>query len=124
MIGDFLLQVRRAAGLSQAQVAALSGIPQPNLSAFERGRRMPSAANLLRIVDACGLRLVATAGSTRVLAPSPSTDQVDERLLDELFAEPDASPPPEVLSEDERALRSEAVLALADGLVRLRAGAR
>lgn len=123
MIRRFLREVRGAAGLSQAQVAALSGIAQPNLSAFERGRRTPSADNLQRVVEACGLELVAQAGETTVRASSPSVAPADAGLLDALLAEhpPGADGPPVALSADERARRFEAVLDLADGFVRARA---
>lgn len=40
---------RHAAGLSQSQLARASGIPQPNLSAYENGRRTPSPDVLERI---------------------------------------------------------------------------
>ncbi|WGX97313.1 helix-turn-helix domain-containing protein [Nocardioides sp. L-11A] len=33
---------RRAAGLTQAELAAAAQVPQPNLSAYENGRRVPS----------------------------------------------------------------------------------
>lgn len=123
MISRFLRDVRRAAGLSQAQVAALSGIAQPNLSAFERGRRTPSADNLQRVVEACGLELVAQADEMTVRACSPSVAPADADLLDALLAErpPGADGAPVALSGDERARRLEAVLDLADGLVRARA---
>jgi len=40
---------RVAAGLSQSQLARAAGVPQPNLSAYENGRRAPSADVLDRI---------------------------------------------------------------------------
>lgn len=40
---------RHAAALSQRQLAALSGIPQPNIAAYESGRRTPSAETLSRL---------------------------------------------------------------------------
>lgn len=40
---------RRAAGLSQSQLARAAEIPQPNLSAYENGRRVPSPEVLKRI---------------------------------------------------------------------------
>lgn len=43
---------RRAAGMSQAQLARSAGVPQPNLSAYENGRRAPSTAVLQRIRSA------------------------------------------------------------------------
>ncbi len=40
---------RRAASLSQSQLARAAGVPQPNLSAYENGRRVPSPEVLERI---------------------------------------------------------------------------
>ncbi len=47
---------RRAAGLSQSQLARAAAVPQPNLSAYENGRRVPSAAVRERIVLALAVR--------------------------------------------------------------------
>ncbi len=43
---------RRAAGLSQSQLAQAAGVAQPNLSAYENGRRVPSPDVLSRIARA------------------------------------------------------------------------
>ncbi|SIR95845.1 helix-turn-helix domain-containing protein [Microbacterium sp. RURRCA19A] len=40
---------RRAAGLSQAELARAAQVPQPNVSAYENGRRQPSPEVLERI---------------------------------------------------------------------------
>jgi predicted nucleotidyltransferase len=40
---------RRRLGLTQAQVASRSGVPQPNLSAIETSRVQPSAATVERL---------------------------------------------------------------------------
>lgn len=40
---------RRAAGMSQAQLARAASVPQPNLSAYENGRRVPTPEVLDRI---------------------------------------------------------------------------
>ena len=47
---------RRAAGLSQSQLARAAAIPQPNLSAYENGRRVPSPEVLDRIRRALAVR--------------------------------------------------------------------
>lgn len=47
---------RRAAGLSQSQLAHAAGVPQPNLSAYENGRRTPSPEVLGRITHALRVR--------------------------------------------------------------------
>lgn len=52
---------RLAAGLSQSQLACAAAVPQPNLSAYENGRRAPSVEVLKRIA-----RALAVRPSTRV----------------------------------------------------------
>lgn len=41
--------MRAAAGLSQGELSARSGVAQPNLAAYESGSRTPSAAMLTRL---------------------------------------------------------------------------
>lgn len=46
---DDLRSRRIAAGLTQKQLAERSGVPQPNIAAYERGRRTPSASTAARL---------------------------------------------------------------------------
>lgn len=48
---------RRAAGMSQAQLARAARVAQPNLSAYENGRRTPTEAVLQRITRALEIPL-------------------------------------------------------------------
>ena len=57
--------------MSQRELAGVSGIPQPNLSAIEHDRRLPSADTLNRILVSCGYELAAVAGDRIVYAPLP-----------------------------------------------------
>lgn len=45
-------ELREAAGLSQAELALRSGVAQPNIAAYETGRRTASAAMLARLRSA------------------------------------------------------------------------
>jgi predicted nucleotidyltransferase len=45
-------ELREAAGLSQAELAARSGVAQPNIAAYEAGRRRASTAMLERLRQA------------------------------------------------------------------------
>ncbi|WP_156253636.1 helix-turn-helix domain-containing protein [Pseudactinotalea terrae] len=47
-----VLALRREAGLTQDELAARSGVAQPNIAAYEAGRRKPSAAMLARLRQA------------------------------------------------------------------------
>ncbi len=71
MYGAFLRAVRTSRQLSQGELAEIVGISQPNLSAYEHDRRVPSADTLNRLLVACGYQLVARAGSTTVPCPLP-----------------------------------------------------
>lgn len=48
-VGTSLRHRRQSAGLSQRQLALLSGVPQPNISAYESGRRAPATDTLDRL---------------------------------------------------------------------------
>jgi transcriptional regulator with XRE-family HTH domain len=81
MYGDLVRTARLERGLTQQQLAALAGIDQPNLSAIESGRRLPSAATLHRLLHGCGYRLTATAGHRVHALPPPVDDEVFHELL-------------------------------------------
>ena len=67
-IAELIVEARHRGGLTQAQLASASGIVQPNISAYESGRRSPSVRTLLALLDACGARLMLAPD---VLAPTP-----------------------------------------------------
>ena len=48
-VGDMLKRRRREAGLTQRELAALADVPQPNIAAYENGRRVPSTATAARL---------------------------------------------------------------------------
>lgn len=52
-----LLQARARAGLSQRDLSAVTGIPQPMISAIERGLQDPRHGTLERLLKACGQEL-------------------------------------------------------------------
>lgn len=51
-MGEKLRESRERAGLSQAQLEVRSGVAQPNIAAYESGRRKPSAAMVARLQSA------------------------------------------------------------------------
>lgn len=51
-IGPALRSKRRAAGMSQRELALRSGVPQPNIAPYERGRRSPAPETLRRLETA------------------------------------------------------------------------
>lgn len=108
MYGEVIRRARRARGLTQAELAVNSGIDQPNISAIEHGRRLPSVDTLHRLLVGCGFELVASAGPLRI--PFPIDD-------DPLAEEVEPAPP---LTDDERVRVVTAVLQASEAIVRYR----
>ena len=59
-LGAQLAAGRKARGLTQPDLSALTGIQQAEISRIERGAGNPTAATLLRLADALGRRLTST----------------------------------------------------------------
>lgn len=106
MVASLIRQLRERRGWTQAQLARASGVSQPNVSAIETGRRVPSAETLAGLVAACGYQLAAVAGDDVVLADLP----------------PDVVPTsiPAPMTDDERRRALVAVLEVSDAIVRAR----
>lgn len=79
MFGNVIRRAREHRGLTQSQLARISGVEQPNISAIENGRRVPESETFHRLLLGCGFELVAAAGQ-RVLPVLPREDaeHVDE----------------------------------------------
>lgn len=119
MYGSFLRSVRASRSLSQAQLAEVVGISQPNLSAYENDRRTPTLDVLNRIVVACGYQLLADGGSAQVPCPLPKAgwfpdDDVPAPLDDDPAGEPWR--PPLATSLEQRGEAAWEVLELADAI--------
>lgn len=54
---DLIYIARRRAGLTQAELGRRLGLPQSQISRWERGDVQPSLETLQRLVRACGLEL-------------------------------------------------------------------
>lgn len=54
---DLLVEARRRAGLSQAELARRAGKPTSSIGRWERGEVRPSLETLRALVRACGLEL-------------------------------------------------------------------
>ncbi|MFN8016948.1 MAG: helix-turn-helix transcriptional regulator [Acidimicrobiales bacterium] len=117
MYGSFLRHVRTSRGLSQAQLAEVVGISQPNLSAYENDRRTPTLDVANRILVACGYQLVAEAGARKVRAPLPKVGWFpDEDLPPRLPDDPPDEPPTITAgaTTEQRARAMSAALAMAE----------
>ena len=64
MFPKLLSQARRAAGLTQAEVSALSGVARPNIAALESGRREPRWHTAIVTLEAAGATIEITAPIT------------------------------------------------------------
>ncbi len=74
-----LPSMRSHRDLSQAELARRSGIPRTAINAYERGSRTPTATTLMRLAEACGLAITATAPPAIDLTANATTF---EQLLD------------------------------------------
>jgi len=74
--GATLRTLRGRSGQTQAQVAAVTGIPVTVLSAYERGRRQPGVDAAARIIAALGFRVEFVATPT----PAVRAQRLEEVL--------------------------------------------
>ena len=83
MSGRIIQQAREAAGLSQSELAARSGVAQPNISAYESGARTPSTKMVSRLVAAARPRPSARLAAHRdeVLAIARANEAFDVRVV-------------------------------------------
>jgi transcriptional regulator with XRE-family HTH domain len=61
-MGECIQNARRAAGLSQPQLARKAGLPVSSLRGYEQGRRQPGLATAARLAVALGCSLDELAG--------------------------------------------------------------
>lgn len=55
LAGALLVQARLLAGMTQTELAARAGLAQPDVSAYETGRRQPTLPMLYRLLHAAGV---------------------------------------------------------------------
>ena len=56
--GTYIKRIRTNKCLSQRQLAALSGVHQNTILAFENGKRSPSVDNTIKLLDALGYEVI------------------------------------------------------------------
>ena len=56
-VAALLRDARSHAGLTQNDLGERTGIAQPNISAYESGRRVPTVRTLVALLDACDVEL-------------------------------------------------------------------
>lgn len=57
MIAESIIKARNEAGLTQAELAARTGLKQPNISRLEKGERNPDLDTLNKVAEALGYSL-------------------------------------------------------------------
>ena len=127
MYGTVVRQAREQRGLTQVELADVSGIKQANISAIENDRRQPTAETLHRLLTACGFELVAMAGARSIPLPPPLDDgdpggladlfSVNRSIDDPGVIAPAADPP---TPTDQRSRVLRAVLDASEAIIRSR----
>lgn len=127
MYGSVVRRARTGRGLTQVELAEVSGIAQANISAIENDRRRPSTDTLHRLLQSCGFELVAVAGARTIPLPPPLDDGDPHVLGDLLWAEHDPDDPQELtepavkaLTTEQRAEMLRGVLDVSEAIIRSR----
>lgn len=79
-LGKAIIEMRDAAGLSQAELASAVGKTPAALSRWETGKANPRAYDLYRIAEAC--RVPVDAAHLFIWPPNPPARPVSKRLRD------------------------------------------
>lgn len=79
--GEVVRAAREKAGLSQRQLAVLSGVPQPRIAEYERGRALPRIDSMEALLGACGLRLTTAPVEDLGAVAAMSITQEDRQLI-------------------------------------------
>lgn len=56
LFGERLREIRKKRGVTQVELADLTGLPQSHVSAMERGAILPNLLTLLRLAKALGCK--------------------------------------------------------------------
>jgi transcriptional regulator with XRE-family HTH domain len=112
MFGPVVREARASRGLTQTQLAEISGIAQSNISAIEAGRREPTASTLHQLLTSCGYELVARAAADFIRFPVVPNSEPEPIV---------SSPSPVPRNAKERNQMLMAALQASEALVRAKA---
>lgn len=79
-IGALLRRARSQRGLTQRDLASLTGVAQTTIARIESGRHQPTVATLSRLLDGAGFRATISLVNTR--HPSMLLDQHRDAILE------------------------------------------
>jgi transcriptional regulator with XRE-family HTH domain len=91
-VGAALREARLRAGLSQVELAELTGTSQATLSSYENGRKLPGTRTFERLLAATGSRLVVEPVPPPAVRPSPAELRRRGRTLAEVIGLAEALP--------------------------------
>lgn len=80
LLGTRIHDLRKAAGLSQVQLASLMGKSVETISNFERGKTIPSVLTLTDLSDRLGIELKDCFDFQTLPKPLDTTEQMKARL--------------------------------------------
>lgn len=101
--GELIRSARRRAGLSQAALAAASGIVQPLISRYESGQVQPTLPTLERLISAAGGRLRIAVDAPRPVATHRGPTDEESRGMDAAFVRLLENQPPAVRAKHDKA---------------------
>ncbi|MDA8282898.1 MAG: helix-turn-helix transcriptional regulator [Actinomycetota bacterium] len=79
--GHLIRQARRAAEMSQRELAEIAGVAPGRVSDYERGKLDPSATMLLRLVGAAGMSVrLVDADEAEVIDPASAARALEDVL--------------------------------------------
>lgn len=90
-IGQQIAEARERAGLTQAQLAERAGTAQSAVSAYEAGRKVPSADTFVRLLAAAGRRIEVVEGEP-VRTPSRAERAARGAILEQVIELAEALP--------------------------------
>jgi len=127
MYGTVVRRAREERGLTQVELADISGVKQANISAIENNRRQPTTETLHLLLTSCGFELVAMAGARTIPLPPPLDDDDPDVLRDLLTVNQSAGDPSELApatdprtTSDQRSRVLRAVLDASEATIRSR----
>lgn len=91
-VGATIRRARQDAGLTQAELAERAGTSQATISAYEAGRKDPSATTLARVLAAAGARLTSEPRGFAVGRPTRGDLEDRARILAQVLDLAEALP--------------------------------
>ena len=92
-LSENIRRLRRAAGLSQEELAGRLGVSRQSVSLWEQGVTNPTVENIYAMAEVLGVSFNELMAAPADPAPTPEGETVTARSYDELMREAAAPPP-------------------------------